>query len=106
MLIPAFFASVVPTTPRSKVQIQGDRPDDVYDDCIRLHGLLKEGRAWLEVRDLFGGDTSLSWLCRLSASPTASDENLGHTLRFLTKLLDVARRALDHRARWSMDALP
>jgi hypothetical protein len=88
-----------------------ERPEDktanpaASQDWLRLRNRLKEGRAWLEVRELFGGDGAFlalppqcvpdSHVSRLSAA------NFGPLLG----LLDVAWRGLDDGARRTMNAL-
>jgi hypothetical protein len=88
-----------------------ERPEDkatnpaASQDWFRLRNRLNEGRAWLEVRDLFGGNGAFlalppqcvpgSYVSRITA------KNFGPLLG----LLDVAWRALDNGARWTMDAL-
>lgn len=88
-----------------------ERPQDkvahptASQDWFRLRNRLNEGRAWLEVRDLFGGNGAFlalppqcvpdSYVSRITA------KNFGPLLG----LLDVAWRALDDGARRTMDAL-
>jgi hypothetical protein len=88
-----------------------ERPEEratnpaAYRDWIRLRDRLKEGRAWMEVRDLFGGDGAF-----LALPPQCVPDS--HVLRIPAKsfgpflgLLEVAWRALDNRARRTMDTL-
>ena len=88
-----------------------ERPEDkvvhptASQDWFRLRNRLNEGRAWLEVRDLFGGNGAFlalppqcvpdSYVSRIAA------KNFGPLLG----LLDVAWRALNDGARRTMDAL-
>jgi hypothetical protein len=88
-----------------------ERPEDkvtyptASQDWFRLRNRLNEGRAWLEVRDLFGGNGAFlalppqcvpdSYVSRITA------KNFGPLLG----LLDVAWRALDDGARRTMNAL-
>jgi hypothetical protein len=88
-----------------------ERPEDkvknpaASQDWIRLRNRLHEGRAWLEVRERFGGLGAF-----LALPPQCVPDN--HVTRLpakgfdtLLRLLDVAWRALDDRARRTMNAL-
>jgi hypothetical protein len=99
------FRSIFPN--HSTVERPGDKIANpaASQDWFRLRNRLKEGRAWLQVRELFGGDGAFlalppqyvpdSHVSRLSAT------NFGPLLG----LLDVAWRGLDDGARRTMNTL-
>ena len=88
-----------------------ERPEDkdanpaASQGWFRLRNRLNEGRAWLKVRDLFGGDGAFLALpppCVPDSHVSKlSDANFGPLLG----LLDVAWRGLDDGARRTMNAL-
>ena len=88
-----------------------ERPDDkstnsaAHNDWIRLRDRLREGRLWLEVRELFGGVGAF-----LALPPQRVTDR--HVVKMPTKtfeswlrLLDVAWRALDVHARLTLNDL-
>jgi hypothetical protein len=88
-----------------------ERPEDkavnsaASQDWIRLRNRLKEGRAWLKVRNLFGGDGAFLDLPPHCVPDSHVSRIPARNFSPLLGLLNVAWRALDDRARRTMDAL-
>ena len=76
-----------------------------YNDWIRLRDRLKEGRAWLEVQELFGGDGAFLALPPQCVPDSHVSRMPARTFASLLGLFEVAWRALDNRARRTLDAL-
>jgi hypothetical protein len=76
-----------------------------YNDWIRLRDRLKEGRAWLEVQELFGGDGAFLALPPQCVPDSHVSRMPARTFASLLGLFEVAWRALDDRARRTLDAL-
>jgi hypothetical protein len=87
------------------------RPEDkaanpaASQDWTRLRNRLQEGRAWLEVRNHFGGDGAFLALPPQCVPDSHVSKIPARSFGPLLGLLDVAWRALDDRARRTMDAL-
>lgn len=77
----------------------------VSQDWLRLRNRLNEGRAWLQVRDLFGGNGAFLALPPQSVPDSHVSRITAKHFGPLLGLLDVAWRALDDGARRTMDAL-
>ena len=88
-----------------------ERPEDkatnpaAYADWIRLHDRLKEGRQWLAVRDLFGGDGAFLALPPQCVSDRDILKMPSEVLEAWLGLLEVAWKALDDRARQTLNTL-
>ena len=88
-----------------------ERPEDkatspaAYADWIRLRDRLKEGRQWLAVRDLFGGDGAFLALPPQCVSDRDILKMPSEVLEAWLGLLEVAWKALDDRARQTLNAL-
>jgi hypothetical protein len=76
-----------------------------YNDWIRLRDRLKEGRAWLEVQELFGGDGAFLALPPQCVPDSHVSRIPARTFASLLGLFEVAWRALENRARRTLDAL-
>jgi hypothetical protein len=88
-----------------------ERPDDktanlaASQDWIRLRNRLQEGRVWLQVRDRFGGVGAFLALPPQCVPDSHISKMPARSLGSLLRLLDVAWRTLDDRARRTMNAL-
>jgi hypothetical protein len=88
-----------------------ERPEDkatnpaASRDWFRLRNRLNEGRAWLEVRNLFGGNGAFLALPPQCVPDSRVSRITAKNFGPLLGLLDVAWRALDDGARRTMDAL-
>ena len=88
-----------------------ERPDDkaknlaAHNDWIRLRDRLREGRLWLEVRDLFGGVGAFLALPPQRVPDRQVVKMPGKTFESWLRLLDVAWRALDANARLTLNNL-
>jgi hypothetical protein len=88
-----------------------ERPEDkatnpaAYADWIRLRDRLKEGRQWLAVRDLFGGDGAFLALPPQCVSDRDVLKMPSEVFEAWLGLLEVAWKALDDRARQTLNAL-
>jgi hypothetical protein len=88
-----------------------ERPEDkatnpaAYADWIRLRDRLKEGRQWLAVRDLFGGDGAFLALPPQCVSDRDILKMPSEVLKAWLGLLEVAWKALDDRARQTLNTL-
>ena len=88
-----------------------ERPDDkaknpaAHNDWIRLRDRLREGRLWLEVRDLFGGVGAFLALPPQCVPDRHVVKMQAKTFESWLRLLDVAWRALDAHARLTLNDL-
>jgi hypothetical protein len=88
-----------------------ERPDDkatksrARDDWNRLRDRLREGRLWLEVRDLFGGVGAFLALPPQCVPDRHVVKMPAKTFESWLRLLDVAWRALDAHARLTLNDL-
>ena len=88
-----------------------ERPEDkathpvASQDWFRLRNRLIEGRAWLEVRNLFGGNGAFLALPPQCVPDSRVSRITAKKFGPLLGLLDVAWRALDDGARRTLDAL-
>lgn len=88
-----------------------EKPEDkatnpaAYADWIRLRDRLKEGKQWLAVRDLFGGDGAFLALPPQCVSDRDILKMPSEVLGAWLGLLDVAWKALDDRARQTLNTL-
>jgi hypothetical protein len=88
-----------------------EKPEDkaknptAYADWIRLRDRLKEGRQWLAVRDLFGGDGAFLALPPQCVSDRDVLKMPSEVLEAWLGLLGVAWKALDDRARQTLNTL-
>jgi hypothetical protein len=86
-----------------------EKPEDkaknpaAYADWIRLRDRLKEGRQWLAVRDLFGGDGAFLALPPQCVSDRDVLKMPSEVLEAWLSLLDVAWKGLDYRARQTLN---
>jgi hypothetical protein len=88
-----------------------ERPEDkatnlaAWQDWIRLRNRLQEGKIWLEVRYHFGGVGAFLALPPQCVPDSHISKMPARTFDSLLRLLDVAWRTLDDRARQTMNAL-
>ena len=88
-----------------------ERPDDkvknlaAHNDWIRLRDRLREGRLWLEVRELFGGVGAFLALPPQCVPDRHVVKMPAKTFESWLRLLDVAWRALDPHARLTLNDL-
>jgi hypothetical protein len=88
-----------------------ERPDDkatksrARDDWNRLRDRLRQGRLWLEVRDLFGGIGAFLALPPQCVPDRHVVKMPAITFESWLRLLDVAWRALDAHARLTLNEL-
>jgi hypothetical protein len=88
-----------------------EKPEDkatnpaAYADWIRLRDRLKEGRQWLAIRDLFGGDGAFLALPPQCVSDRDILKMPSKVLEAWLGLLDMAWKALDDRARQTLNNL-
>lgn len=88
-----------------------EKPDDgatnfaASRDWSRLRHRLHEGRAWLDVRERFGGLGAFLALPPQCVPDSHVSKIPAKNLAILLRLLDVAWRALDDRTRRTMNAL-
>jgi hypothetical protein len=88
-----------------------ERPDDkstnsaAHNDWIRLRDRLREGRLWLEIRELFGGVGAFLALPPQCVTDRHVIKMPAKTFESWLRLLDVAWRALDVHARLTLNDL-
>ncbi|KAM0714625.1 hypothetical protein Q7P37_009921 [Cladosporium fusiforme] len=88
-----------------------EKPDDkgansaAYDDWTRLRDRLREGRLWLEIRDLFGGIGVFLALPPRCVADRHVVTTSAKVFDSFLRLLDVAWRALDVHARRTLNEL-
>jgi hypothetical protein len=88
-----------------------EKPDDkatnsaAHNDWIRLRDRLREGRLWLEVRELFGGVGAFLALPPQCVTDRHVVKMPAKTFESWLRLLDVAWRALDAHARLTLNNL-
>ena len=88
-----------------------ERPDDkstnsaAHNDWIRLRDRLREGRLWLEIRELFGGVGAFLALPPQCVTDRHVVKMPAKTFESWLRLLNVAWRALDVHARLTLNDL-
>jgi hypothetical protein len=87
-----------------------ERPDEAtksvaHDDWQRLRDRLREGRRWLDIRDLFGGAGAFLALPSQCVSDRYVQKMQAEKFDSWLLLLDVAWRALDAYARLTLNEL-
>jgi hypothetical protein len=91
--------------------VEVERPEDratnlaAWQDWIRLRNLSQEGKVWLAVREHFGGVGAFLALPPQCVPDSHVSKIPAKNFGLLLRLLDVAWRALDDRAKRTMNAL-